>query len=156
MFELIVVEVTRSERHDEVAQADQRRVRVGKQAHHHVVAEYLHGRLLSFLRTKHSVVKFSQDNLLTWHAVKSVKAQSHWPIPRLITIPNTLNQTIYISVHTQLEYRSPYWIRYQLVWMSLEMFLHELYMLMRNRWKHKYRYRSTGKSIETCKIIPKY
>ena len=94
MFELIVVEVTRSKRHDEVAQADQRGVRIGKQAHHHVVAEYLHGRLLSLLRIKKTFRgKILSGQLLTWHPVKSVRAPSHWPTPRLIPIPNDLNKT---------------------------------------------------------------
>ena len=89
MFELIVVEVTRSERHDEVAKAHQWGIRVRKQAHHHVVAEYLHGRLLSLLpkRTLYGEICFRQ--LLLWYAAKNQKGSLHGPIPESRPRPNS-------------------------------------------------------------------
>ena len=50
VLELVVVEVGSSERHDEVAQPDERRVRVGEQTDHHVSVQHSHRRLVPVLR----------------------------------------------------------------------------------------------------------
>jgi len=50
VLEFVLVEVAGSERHDEVAQADQRRVSVGEQTDDHVVAQHRHRRLLARLQ----------------------------------------------------------------------------------------------------------
>ena len=52
VFELVLLEVAGSERHDEVAQADERRVSVGEEADDHVVTQHRHGRLLARLHSK--------------------------------------------------------------------------------------------------------
>lgn len=66
VLQLVVVEVARPQRHDEVAKADQRRLDVSKNADDHVAAQHGHGRLAAGLsrRTergrKHELVLSSQ------------------------------------------------------------------------------------------------
>ena len=50
MFEFTVVEVTRPQRHDQVAQANQRGVGISKKAHHHMISHHFHGRLILLLK----------------------------------------------------------------------------------------------------------
>lgn len=49
VLELMVVKVARSQGHDEVPEADQRRFHVSEDAHDHVTAEEGHGRLAAGL-----------------------------------------------------------------------------------------------------------
>jgi len=56
VFELVLVEVAGSERHDEVAKTDQRRVGIGKQTDDHVIAEYRHRRLLAGLHGQYITI----------------------------------------------------------------------------------------------------
>ena len=49
MLELVVVKVARSQGHDEVPEADQRRFHVSEDAHDHVAAEERHGCLTAGL-----------------------------------------------------------------------------------------------------------
>lgn len=50
VLELVVVKVARSQGHDEVPEADQRRFHVSEDAHNHVTAEERHGCLTAGLR----------------------------------------------------------------------------------------------------------
>jgi len=66
VFQFVVVEVAGSQRHDEVAQTDQRRVRVGEQTDDHVVAQHGHCRLFPCLHrnaTRRDVKHCSQHTL---------------------------------------------------------------------------------------------
>jgi len=49
VLEFVVVEVGSAQRHHQVAQTDQRRVRVGEKADDHVAVEYRHRGLISVL-----------------------------------------------------------------------------------------------------------
>src|SRR6218665_314953 len=55
VLEFIELEVAGGEWHDEVAQSDDRRMRIGKQADDHVIAQHRHRRLLSCLWTQHQM-----------------------------------------------------------------------------------------------------
>lgn len=49
MLQLVVMEVGGPQRHDQIAQSDQRRVRVGKEADDDVTVQHRHGRLIAIL-----------------------------------------------------------------------------------------------------------
>lgn len=49
MLELVVVEVGGAQRHDQVAEPDERGVGVREEAHHHVAVEHRHGGLVAVL-----------------------------------------------------------------------------------------------------------
>lgn len=51
VLQLVVVKVARSQRHDEVPEADQRRFHIAEDAHDHVTTEECHGCLAAGLRT---------------------------------------------------------------------------------------------------------
>lgn len=58
VLELVVVKVARSQGHDEVPEADQRRFHVPEDAHDHVAAEEGHGCLAAgLMRTGHPRMK---------------------------------------------------------------------------------------------------
>lgn len=58
VLELVVVEVARSQGHDEVPEADQSRFHVAEDAHHHVTAEERHGCLAAgLMRTANQKMK---------------------------------------------------------------------------------------------------
>lgn len=52
MLQLVVMEVGGPQRHDQIAQSDQRRVRVGKEADDDVTVQHRHGRLIAILNKK--------------------------------------------------------------------------------------------------------
>lgn len=64
VLELVVVKVARSQGHDEVPEADQRRFHVSEDAHDHVAAEEGHGCLVAgLMRTEHPRMKCLQMQL---------------------------------------------------------------------------------------------
>jgi len=55
-LQLLIVEVTRSKRHDEVAQTNERGGGIGKQTHHHVIREVCQGCLFAILGKRQNMV----------------------------------------------------------------------------------------------------
>lgn len=71
VLELVLLEVAGSERHDEVAQADERRVGVGEETDDHVVTEHRHRRLLARLHAASHSASSASAAWLTLHHISA-------------------------------------------------------------------------------------
>ena len=102
VLELVVVEVGSSERHDEVAQPNERRVRVGEQTDHHVAVQHSHRRLVPVLRDELRTSVRSTPDHRKWrhqfHELRICNLFSCMKTPKCSSVGIQTTLFIYVSI----------------------------------------------------------